>query len=86
MSSSWKKPSDKGQEEKKHEEGMEDQTAQKKKRGNSSKDKAASSIKSEPNVPSKSKQSGEDKGDETLTGREWIKDHPGEGRSPNNFE
>lgn len=31
---------------------MEDQTAQKKKRGNWSKDKAASSIKSEPNVPS----------------------------------
>lgn len=52
MSSSWKKPSDKGQEEKKQEEGMEDQTAQKKKRGNSSKDKAASSIKSQPNVPS----------------------------------
>lgn len=54
MSSRGKKPSDKGQEEKKHEEGMEDQTAQKKKRGNSSMDKAASSIKSEPNVPSKS--------------------------------
>lgn len=56
---------------------MKDQTAQKKKRRNSSKDKATSSIKSEPNVPSKSKQSGEDKGDETLTGGEWIKDHHG---------
>ena len=86
MSSRGKKPSDKGQEVKKHEEGMEDQTAQKKKRGNSSKDKAASSIKSEPNVPSRSKQSGEDKGDETMTEGEWMKDDPWEDRSPNDVE
>ena len=65
---------------------MEDQTAQKKKRGNSSKDKAASSIKSEPNVPSKSKQSSKDKGDETMTEGEWMKDHPWEDRSPNDVE
>ena len=41
MSNRGKKPSDKGQEEKKHEESMKDQTVQKKKRENSPKDKAA---------------------------------------------
>ena len=86
MSSREKKRSDKGQEEKKHEEGMQNRTAQKKETGNSSKDKAASSIKSEPTVPPKSKQSGEDKGDQTMTEGEWMKDHPWEGRSPNDKE
>lgn len=52
MSSRGKNPLTKVRKKRKHEEGMEDQTAQKKKRGNSSKYKAASSIKSEPNVPS----------------------------------
>ena len=54
---------------------MEDQTgSRKKKRGNSSKDKAASSIQSEPNFPSKSNHSGEDKGDETISEGEWTND------------
>ena len=86
MSNRGEKPSDKGQEGKKNEEGMQDGKAQKEKSGNSSKDEAASSIKSEPNVSPKSKQSGEDKGDETMTEGEWMKDHPWEGRSPNDKE
>lgn len=66
---------------------MEDQTGSRKKnRGNWSKDKAASSIKSEPNVPSKSKHSDEDKGDESISQGEWMKDHPWEDRSPNDVE
>lgn len=86
MSSRGKKPSEKGQEEKKNEEIMQDQIAQNKRREKSSKDKASSSIKSKPNAPSKSEQSDEDKADQTLTGAEWMKDHPWEGRSPNDCQ
>ena len=82
MSSRGKKPSEKGQEEEKNEKTMKDQIAQKKKPEKSSKDKASNSIKSKSNAPSKSEQSDEDKADQTLTGGDWMKDHPWEGRSP----